>query len=89
MDGNLHSSPNVYCFFYRWLDASVCCMWYVVCITVVIDTEIFPIPQTNFSLGRRNKMTLTLTFDLLFVVFLSLGVRDSGTVRKIEITVVS
>ena len=47
-------------FFYRRLDASVCCMWYVVCFTVVIDAGIFPVPKTNLSLGRRNKMTLTL-----------------------------
>ena len=49
-----------YCLFYRWLDTSDCCMWCVVCFTVVIDAGIFPITKTNFSLGGRNKMSLTL-----------------------------
>ena len=37
----------------------MCCLLYVVCF-YCYWCRIFPIPKTNFSLGRRNKVTLTL-----------------------------
>ena len=40
-----------------WMPLFVVCG---MCFTVVIDAGIFTIPKTNFSLGRGNKMTLTL-----------------------------
>ena len=67
----------------------VCGMLYVLLLLLIQKFSLYPRQISPWGDEIKWLWLWLLIFFLIFVVFLSLGVGDSGTVRKIEITVVS